>query len=89
MSDPSAELQARVSAMPFPDRLFMLVASVIEHDREAFCATASLVELTVRMSEHFGTMNRFRFAEILRQAADRVEHEGQLPLVTTYEGNRT
>jgi|tagenome__1003787_1003787.scaffolds.fasta_scaffold20694482_2 hypothetical protein len=88
MSDPCAELQARISRLPFPDQLIMLVSAVVEHDREAFSAVASLAELTVRMSKQFGTINKFRLAEILRRAADRMEHEGALlPLVTTDKGN--
>ena len=85
----SDELRARIQALPFADRLFLLVGSIIGRDREAFSAISGLAELIVRMSGSFGDVNRFRVAEILRAAADRVEHEtpaASQPLLNA-EGN--
>lgn len=60
----SDKLRARIQALPFADRLFLLVGSIIGRDREAFSAISGLAELIVRMSGSFGDVNRFRVAEI-------------------------
>jgi hypothetical protein len=78
------ELKARIQALPFADRVCLLITSIIARDSEAIRAMFGLMDLLLRMSQSFDADNRVRIAEALRNIADRIERERlTLSLVAT------
>jgi hypothetical protein len=65
-----------LSSLPYDKRMALLICSVIEHDKHnAFVAVKGMVRVTSVMSRYLSVSNRYRIAEIMRDHADKMEHE--------------
>lgn len=59
--------------LPFPDRMMLLIASVVDNERNA--AVKGLIELVHRMALQYNIEERIEFAERLQNAADHLDHD--------------
>jgi hypothetical protein len=69
----TSELREAVWSMDYIDKMSLLTLSVLGHDPAPIDGVIGLVELVVRLSMHFPTDRKFRIADRLRDASDRVE----------------
>ena len=63
--------------LPLLDRIMMLMCSVIMRKPEAVKGTVAMIATATVMAKQLGEPERIAIAEILRDAADAVEHRRQ------------
>jgi hypothetical protein len=59
--------------MPFPQRMALLVMSIIELNRTSDASFKAMLEMIVAMSRTLPLSRTYEVAELLRDTADRVE----------------
>jgi hypothetical protein len=72
--DDARIIDAALGQLSPVDRVVTLVASIITRKPEAMSGTLSMIAITAAMAGYLSLEDRIMLAEIMRDAADEVEH---------------
>jgi hypothetical protein len=70
---PDDDLEVRLWAVPVPDRIAMLIGSIVEQDPNALSVSSGMLGCLVEMSRGLGQENRARLCALLRDASEHLE----------------
>jgi hypothetical protein len=68
-------LKAKIWLMPWIDRTEILIAAMIDREREVTGTSLAMAAFVGRLAEHCGTADKIRIGEALRTTADILDHE--------------
>jgi hypothetical protein len=70
-------LKARIWGMPWVDKTEILIASLLDREKEVLGSSLAMTAFVVRLAEFCGDGNKIRIAEALRNSADVLDHKLQ------------
>jgi hypothetical protein len=73
-----SEIIELIRSLPADERLAELIITIVERRSEAMAAPISMAAVITAMAQYLNRRDRIALAEILRDAADRVEHRREV-----------
>ncbi len=75
MADDLENLKSRIFELSLLDRITLLIASIVDRDREANAAMDGLIALIGRLAVFYTPANQIRISEKLKDVADQIDRE--------------